>query len=85
MIREMGADVAISDRPKNGVADGMDQRVGVGMPQKALVIRDIDTAEYKGATFGPSVTVVSNANSSLLFHHFLPNRRLRKKIRRQGT
>ena len=37
----MSADIPFADRPQNSVGNGVQQHIGIGMPQQSLLIRDI--------------------------------------------
>src|SRR4051794_25698729 len=44
--REMRANVAVGQRAENGIDHGMQDDVGVGVPNQAPVVRDANATEY---------------------------------------
>jgi hypothetical protein len=56
------ADIAFAHRAKQGVADGMDQHIGIGMPFEALRVRNLHPAKEKQPAFNKAVDVVTDAN-----------------------
>ena len=63
-VRKMGADVAQPGGAEQSVADGMRQRVAVGMAHGPLVKRDLNAAKDQFAAFGEAVQVISDSRGS---------------------
>ena len=64
--REMVADVAVGDRAKNGVGQGVQARIGVRMADQGLVVRNLDPAQPDRRTGAPAMDIeaLSDANDS---------------------
>ncbi len=63
--REMIADVAVAQRPQNGVGQGVQTRVGVRMADQRLVMRDFHAAQPHRASRPPAVGVEAGADPGL--------------------
>src|SRR5260221_6342210 len=61
-VRKKMADVCFAQRAKEGVADGVHERIGVGVAVEAFGVRDFDAAQNEFAAFNQRVNVVTNAN-----------------------
>jgi hypothetical protein len=59
----MAADVAQRGRAEERVGDGVQQRIGVGMAQQALLVRDGDAAQDQRAAFDQGVAVIALADA----------------------
>ena len=71
-VRELPADVALADGAENGVADGMDQDVGIRMAQKPLFVRDLLPTQNKPSSHREAVAVIAETDS----HSTLPHTRI---------
>ena len=67
-IREEDADIAQAQRAEKGVADGVEQDVGVGMPLQAALVLDLNAAEKQpppGLGGCKGVDIVAEAGAGL--------------------
>jgi hypothetical protein len=62
-IRKMHADIAHCQGAEQGVNDGMDQDIRVGVSRQPKVIGDLQTADNKGAALGQTMGVKSDTYS----------------------
>ena len=61
----MIADVTHISSSKNGVADGMNENVCIGMAEQSVCVLQLDSAEPEVASFNKFVDIVAEANSYL--------------------
>ena len=64
-VREMIADIAHIGCTQQGVADGMDEHVGIAMAQKSHGVRNTDTAKPQFAIGHQPVDVETHTYSNL--------------------
>ena len=62
-VGEVMADVARAERAEDGVGEGVDEDVGVGVALEALVVRQLNAAEKKFAPLDEGVDVITNADA----------------------
>src|SRR5579859_1550487 len=60
---EVAADVAQRRCAEQGIDDGVNQHVSVGMPRQPARVGDGDAADHQGAPFGEAMYVVADAYS----------------------
>ena len=70
-VREVGPDIALAVRPEQGVDDGVDERVAVGVAQEAGPEGDVDAPEDEPAAGLEAVDVIAQAD---LMHRGAPPR-----------
>ena len=56
------ADIAFAQSAQDGIANGVHQHIGVGMPFQSLWMRDFDATEDEFMIFDQCMYVVANAN-----------------------
>ena len=64
-VGKMIADVAQGSRPKQGVADGMHKHVGVAVPQKTVMVLQLDASQPQFAPLNQLVHVEPESYSCL--------------------
>lgn len=67
--REVVADVAHVGCTKYGIADGMDEHIGIGMPEQSVCVLQLNATEPEGASFNKFVDIVAKTDSC--FHEFM--------------
>ena len=63
MVGEVITDIAHIGRAEQGVADGMDQHVGITVPQQSRAVLDTYAAEPQLTPFGQSMYVISESDT----------------------
>ena len=63
--REVATDVAFREGAVDGVAEGVDADVGVGMSGQTALVRDSDATENKGAVLDEDVDIESGADAGI--------------------
>ena len=66
-VGEMFPDVSFRNGPENGVGDGVQQNVGVGVTEKALVVRDVHPSQDQPASFHQAVHVITMSYTHVVF------------------
>jgi hypothetical protein len=61
-IGEKVPDVAFPQRAQDGVADGVHERVGIGMPVQALAVGDFHPAQDQLASLRQRMHIVTNSS-----------------------
>ena len=61
-VRKEMADVGLSQRPQDGVANRVHQHVGIGVAFQTLAVRDFHAAKDELAPLDQGVNVVTNSN-----------------------
>ena len=64
-IREMLADVAQRGRAEQGIADRVQQHIGVGMAKQTAIVGNIDTADDQPAPLGEGMHVETVAYTNV--------------------
>ena len=64
--REMAADVAGADRAENGIGQGMQADIGVGVAFERLLVGDADATDGDAVAGGESMHVVTRSRTKLL-------------------
>ena len=64
-VRKEVADVSESEGAKEGVTEGMDCHIAVGMGYKAIFRRNLDAAEPHGKSFREGVDIITVAYSEI--------------------
>ena len=64
-VRKQAADVALARRPEQGVDDGVDEDVAVGVPEQARGVRDLDAAQNERPPLDEPMEVVAQTDSSV--------------------
>ena len=68
-IREVRADIAEARGTQQGIANRMQQHVGIAMAQEALLVRDIHPTDNALAAFHQFVNVKTNTRAINLIHN----------------
>ena len=58
-VREVPADIALANGPQQGVADGVDQHVAVGVGLQAAMVGDAHAAEYDLVASAEAVYIIA--------------------------
>src|SRR3989304_9707255 len=66
-IGKMPANIPLSSGAQDGVAYGMDKRIGIGVPQQTLIMRYLLTSQDELSAVHQPVAVISETN-----HHYSP-------------
>ena len=61
-VGEKVADVRLSQRPQDRIANRMHQHVGIGVSLQSFAVRDLHAAQDQPAPLDQGVNVVTNAN-----------------------
>ena len=62
VIGKQVADVDLADRTEDGIGDGMEEGIGIGMAIEPMGMGDGDTTEYEGTTGDQSMDIITDAD-----------------------
>jgi hypothetical protein len=72
----MNADIAQGQSSQQGITNSMQQYIGITVPQRPLVVRNVNTPDPEGTAFGQLVKIDSRSNAK---RHRLPFMQINKK------